>query len=242
VKGLTVEVCESTNQLAKEQGSRGAPHGFWVSAGRQTQGRGRWGREWQSLDGNLFLSVILRPKRSDHWTWIPMCSALSVLETLNRRWPTLRLSIKWPNDLWLNGKKLAGLLCESFSGQSQEPFLVLGLGLNLREAPQGLDQETAALGVQDPQTLELLREEIALRVTQSIDRLDSEGTTWVEALFWRYAQFGKGCGVTWTSADSRAVEGKVDSLGKHGELWVESEGRRLALYAEEIRALRSASD
>lgn len=242
MKGLIVPICESTNQLAKEHGVQGAPHGFWISADRQTEGRGRWGRQWASLEGNLFLSILLRPQRTEHWTWVPMAATLAVLETLHGRWPSLQLSIKWPNDLWLDGKKLAGVLCESFSDQQREPFLVLGLGLNLLHAPESLDQKTAALGVGDSQILSLLREEIAKSIVQATDRLEESGAAWVEELFWRHTHFGKGSLVTWGSDPSGSSQGKVLSLGKHGELWVESEGKRVALYAEEIRGLRSAGD
>ncbi len=249
----TLESCDSTNRLAREAGAQGpdfAPHGSWISARVQTAGRGRWGRQWESQAGNLFLSVILRPARSDHYTWIPMLSALSTVELLAERWPHLALTIKWPNDIWLDGAKLGGLLCETVASSRHPTFLVLGLGLNVRSAPEGLDQATAALSgslaglggdAGAEACLAELRPLLALHIAGSIERLDREGSGFVRELFWKHAHFKPGALIEWTIPESGAKRhGKVLDLGVHGELQVECAGERVSLYAEEIRGLRSA--
>jgi biotin-(acetyl-CoA carboxylase) ligase len=174
-----------------------------------------------------------------------MASALVALEALLERSPELPLTLKWPNDLWLKGRKLGGLLCESVSVGGKEPFLILGLGLNVQHAPTGLDQETASLkefdGESGPEVLESLRKLLSHRITEACNRLDAEGGSWVEALFWKHSHFAKGSAICWQ--DPRTVHalqsGEVSGLGSHGELRVKQEGRVVSLYAEEIRALRS---
>lgn len=249
MQGIYIESCESTSLLVREHAARGAPHGFWISSRTQTAGRGRWGRQWQSQPGNLLISIILRPESGEHWTWIPMLGALSVLELLQEHWKecwnTLPLTIKWPNDLWLGGKKLGGLLCESVSGAGQDTYLVLGLGLNVAYAPGGLDQETACLAeVLGPEiggpgvdaALEWLRPSVAAAIAGDVRRLGREGPGFVEKAFWRHAHFGVGSKVSWTG--NGVSTGRVHSLGPHGELRVESGGAVVPLYAEEIRGLR----
>jgi len=253
LNGVVVQSCESTSLLAREYGSEGAeaaPHGFWVSSREQTGGRGRWGRQWESQRGNLFLSIILRPARptsQEHWTWIPMLGAITTLEILKVRWPALRLTLKWPNDVWLDGKKAGGLLCESIAASGQNTYLVLGLGLNLASAPKGLDQETACLAdvmsdLDVEAELARLRDEVSAKVAQAVRRLEREGPVFVSEAFWRHAHFKVGDSICWARDQSPQgdMQGVVEGLGSFGELWVIADKKRVALYAEEIRGLRSA--
>ncbi|MFN7685933.1 MAG: biotin--[acetyl-CoA-carboxylase] ligase [Oligoflexia bacterium] len=244
--GLVLESCESTSLIARERGVAGAPHGFWVSARTQTLGRGRMGRQWESLDGNLFLSIVLRPRPSGYWTWIPIASAWAVLELLKGRWPELKLSLKWPNDILLSDHKLAGILCESVFKNQNDGFVVLGLGLNVASAPQGLDQKTAALservsglGADDMcQVLDWLRHEGSRTIARAVERIDSEGTAWIVPEFWRHAHYGVGSQVVWEESGIQK-SGKVLELGAFGELVVDCAGQRVSLYSEEIRGFRS---
>src|SRR4051794_23597950 len=94
-----LDSCESTNDCARALGEKGFAHGTWVSARRQTGGRGRLGRSWASIEGNLFLSLIVRIDRKDVWTWIPLAAAAGVVTALRARFENLDIRIKWPNDL-----------------------------------------------------------------------------------------------------------------------------------------------
>lgn len=178
-----------------------------------------------------------------------MLGALTVLELLQEHWrgglSTLPLTLKWPNDLWLGGRKLGGLLCESVSGAGQDTYLVLGLGLNVAHAPGGLDQETACLAeVLGPEiggagvdaALEWLRPSVAAAIAAQVEKLGREGPRFVEQAFWAHTHFGVGAQVSWTG--DGVCTGRVHSLGPHGELRVESGGAVVPLYAEEIRGLR----
>jgi BirA family biotin operon repressor/biotin-[acetyl-CoA-carboxylase] ligase len=244
---LKLESCESTQLIARERGEQGAPHGFWVSSQRQTGGRGRRGNQWVSTPGNLHLSVVLRPARSDHWTWVAIAAAVGTLEVLQSELglgSESGLSIKWPNDLWLDGRKLAGFLCEVCQKRGQPPFLVLGLGLNVGFAPQVSEQHTAALlevlGTPDSgELLSKLQDAVPRAVARACTRLDTEGTSWVSELFWKHSAFKPGARVEWGEAGARQT-GIVRELGPHGELRVEAQGAVVSLYSEEIRGLRSA--
>jgi len=165
-----------------------------------------------------------------------LLGAVSVTELLRDS----RIRIKWPNDLWLEGRKLGGVLGEAVSSGSREPFIVLGIGLNCAHSPEGIDQPTASL--EDAGLADRLREPLARRLAANVERLDGEGSAWLIRAYERLAAFSAGAEIEW-SASGRRECGRVLSLGESGELRVQvSDGSEKRLYAEEIRALRPAGD
>jgi BirA family transcriptional regulator, biotin operon repressor / biotin---[acetyl-CoA-carboxylase] ligase len=114
---------DSTNERAKELIAAGAPHGTLVTADEQTAGRGRQGRVWSApARSSLLMSVVLRDLDERH-AFLPLAAAVAVCEAVQ-----VKAAIKWPNDIWIDGRKLAGILVE---GQPQAGWAVLGVGLNV---------------------------------------------------------------------------------------------------------------
>lgn len=136
----------STNGEAMALAQTGAEHGTVVVAEAQTAGRGRLARTWFSPAGmNLYVSIVVRP-RDPHlpyaeWlSWVPLTTALAAGEaTYTVAGVALRL--KWPNDLLLNDRKVGGILCESGSDRDRQPFVVIGLGLNVNVPPDSFPAE-----------------------------------------------------------------------------------------------------
>ncbi len=131
---------DSTNTHAKELAAQGAPEGTLITAHEQTAGRGRHGNTWQSLEGNLFASIILRPAISaTDVGQLSFLIAVALADTLKSVLPaTANLGLKWPNDILLDGRKCAGILLESEGGnQAALPWVVAGMGVNLAVAPEG---------------------------------------------------------------------------------------------------------
>jgi BirA family biotin operon repressor/biotin-[acetyl-CoA-carboxylase] ligase len=128
----------STNDVARGHAERGEAAGLFVVADAQTAGRGRQGRTWQSPPGNLYASLILRPQR-------PMAEAASLslvvalalaeaVEALSAGRAAPRL--KWPNDVQVEGGKIAGILLEAAAGERGHPlWLVVGIGVNVLWSP-----------------------------------------------------------------------------------------------------------
>ena len=138
-----LDICESTNDEARELVLQGAPTRSWVKARTQSCGRGQHGRVWESsIDGNLYLSMIFRyEKIPPGFNDLPLVVTAAILKTLEHKYPSLSLAIKHPNDLvTLMGKKIGGVLVESTGS-----FAVVGIGVNCTHAPQGLDQPTESL-------------------------------------------------------------------------------------------------
>jgi BirA family biotin operon repressor/biotin-[acetyl-CoA-carboxylase] ligase len=119
---------DSTNTRARELAAAGAPHGIVVTADEQTEGRGRQGRTWTAPAGKALLySALLRPLEERHAT-LPLAVPLAVCAAAEELQPGIECGLKWPNDVWLEERKLAGVLIEA---RPQDGWAVIGIGLNL---------------------------------------------------------------------------------------------------------------
>ena len=125
---------DSTNDAARRLAETGAPAGTVVIADEQTHGRGRRGRVWTTTPGAaLLLSVVFRPPRGAPDPVLTLRLGLAVaqaIETATR----LEVDMKWPNDLQVGGRKVAGLLCEASMERGRLPFLVAGVGINVESS------------------------------------------------------------------------------------------------------------
>jgi len=131
------ETIGSTNDEAKRMAREGAAEGAIVSAERQTAGRGRRGRAWVSPPGNLYASILLRPRcRAATAAQLGFVAALGLADAIGELAPRVTLGCKWPNDLLANGKKVCGILLETEMASGDSPdFVVLGVGVNLASSP-----------------------------------------------------------------------------------------------------------
>lgn len=135
----------STNPDAKRFAEEGEPHGTTVVADRQTAGRGRRGRSWESPAGrSIYFTIVVRPKFApDRASMVTLVMALSVAEAIQEI-TGLDPGIKWPNDIVVNGKKVVGILTEmSMTPEMNEiQFLVAGVGINVNQAgPEEFPEE-----------------------------------------------------------------------------------------------------
>lgn len=134
---LSYDALDSTNEEAKRLAKRGESHGAFVWAKSQTEGRGRYGRPWVSEEGNLFVSVLLSPRCEA--AKAPQLSYVAALAAFDAIAPLLpakhQVSCKWPNDIIVDDKKLAGVLLESFHHEDKL-WVVVGLGVNVDSHPQ----------------------------------------------------------------------------------------------------------
>ncbi|NQW11351.1 MAG: biotin--[acetyl-CoA-carboxylase] ligase [Alphaproteobacteria bacterium] len=135
-----LDTVDSTNTLAKRLAGNGTPDGTVVSARIQTAGRGRHARRWDSPAGNLHWSMVVRPRDDDPPVWsLSMVAALALHELVSRHATAPEsVKIKWPNDVLVDGAKIAGILLESGDGpESGVGWVVVGIGLNITTPPAG---------------------------------------------------------------------------------------------------------
>jgi len=132
---------KSTQDIIKGMADMGQPEGQVVQAAVQTAGRGRHGRVWESQEGNLFLSLLLRPScKAQDVGQLSLIAGLSLVQAIeNFVSDDVALTLKWPNDVLLNGEKCAGLLLETeLTDNGAVRWVALGLGVNVASAPRGL--------------------------------------------------------------------------------------------------------
>ncbi len=128
----------STNDWLAE---RDPPDGTWVRADTQTGGRGRRGRAWVSVPGNLFASVLSRPQSGEGPAQqLSFVAAVALVRALDRWIAPERLSLKWPNDVLLDGVKVAGILLEANAGAT-----IIGFGVNLAGHPEATERPATSL-------------------------------------------------------------------------------------------------
>ena len=127
---------DSTNNYARNAAQQGAPEGTVVVAETQTAGRGRRGRTWFSPAAQgIYMSIILRPVMPlPQLARIPLMAAVALAETL-RAMPGLDARIKWPNDILIHNKKIAGILSEAVADMDGIDYVVVGFGLNINNDP-----------------------------------------------------------------------------------------------------------
>ncbi|WP_297520007.1 biotin--[acetyl-CoA-carboxylase] ligase [Thermococcus sp.] len=134
---IHLDEVDSTNEYAKRIAGN-STEGTVVVAKRQTSGKGRKGRSWASPEGGLWLSVILKPGRID--PRLVFVGALAVVDTLADF--GISSGIKWPNDVWVSGRKIAGILTE---GKGSE-YVILGIGLNVNNpVPEWLRESATSV-------------------------------------------------------------------------------------------------
>jgi BirA family biotin operon repressor/biotin-[acetyl-CoA-carboxylase] ligase len=139
---LSYDELDSTNEEAQRLAQAGGAHGAVIWARKQTQGRGRRGRAWISNDGNLFVSFLLAPHKSlEQLPELSFVAGLAVLDTLQPIVADLcDIALKWPNDVLLDGRKVAGILAESFETPAVADrdacrWTVIGVGMNVEHHP-----------------------------------------------------------------------------------------------------------
>ena len=132
----------STNDVVSELASSGAKHGLAVFAEHQTAGRGRKGNVWEAARGqNLTFSVLLRPEfEMSKWTRISHTTALAVVWAIEPWLPGMKVELKWPNDVYVDGRKVCGILVESKSTSSGS-FVTVGIGLNVNAVVEDFPPE-----------------------------------------------------------------------------------------------------
>jgi len=134
---LHLQTCDSTNARGRELAAAGAPGGTVITAGEQSAGRGRQGRDWVAPAGKALLySAILRPLDERHLL-LPLAVPLAVCEAIERVSGEECL-VKWPNDVWIGGRKCAGVLIEA---RPRDGWAVIGVGLNVSIRPEEFPRE-----------------------------------------------------------------------------------------------------
>lgn len=221
----------STNERARALAAAGAPHGTLVTADEQSAGRGRQGRSWVAPPGRALLMSLVVRGLGESASMLPLAAAVAVCEACERA-ARVECAIKWPNDVWICGRKVSGILVE---GRPQEGWAVLGIGLNVSTARGEFPAELrdtatslAAAGGGAPSSpdavLPLLLEALAAR-------LGDHDAAILAA--WRPRDALRGRTVRWADGSGTAA-----GITDEGSLVVETGSGRAELGAGEVHLLR----
>jgi len=206
----------STNDRARVLAAAGAPHGALVTASEQSAGRGRQGRTWAAPPGHsLLCSVLIR----DPARLLPLAAGVAVAEVVGAD-----AQVKWPNDVLVGGRKIAGILVE---GRPQERWAVLGIGLNvavrMEDLPAELHERATTMGL-GPEALE----DVLARLLRALERWTAADSGAVlAAVRERDALLGRQ--IRWA-----AGEGEGAGIDGDGRLVVLTRSGRVALDAGEV--------
>lgn len=186
MSGMLVRLDEvlSTQDELHHLAAEGAPEGTAVVARRQTGGRGSRGRAWSSPEGGLWLSVLWRPRPGDDPHLLSLRAGLAVAELLEGVGGLPAVQLKWPNDIMVGDRKAGGLLCEARWHGAELSWVVLGLGLNVQNAPPAdARMPPASLAEWRP---DLDPDGLAAPMAEVLARLGGRGTLTAEELAaWR---------------------------------------------------------
>jgi BirA family biotin operon repressor/biotin-[acetyl-CoA-carboxylase] ligase len=213
-------VTDSTNERAKELAATGAPHGTLVTADEQTAGRGRQGRQWTAPPRSaVLMSLVLRELDE----MLPLAAAVAIADAISAE-----AAIKWPNDVWIDGRKVAGILVE---GRPQEGWAVLGVGLNVTTEtfPDELVATATSLRLSG---IEADAESVLGNLLRSLAGwLGAPPARVLDA--WRSRDALKGERVRWSGG-----EGVASGIDDSGALVVETSTGPVTLDAGEVHLLR----
>jgi BirA family biotin operon repressor/biotin-[acetyl-CoA-carboxylase] ligase len=215
-------VCDSTNDRARRLAATGFPSGTIVTADAQRSGRGRSGRSWEAKAGKAVLySALLRPLAPNH-RLLPLAVPIAVAEAAEAV-AKVKCEVKWPNDVWIDGRKVAGVLIEA---RPEDGWAVIGVGINVAtepsEFPSALQATATSLGsdITVAETIDALNERLGYWVA-------AEESEVLEAFRERDALRGRG--ISWDDG-----EGTAEGVDEQGNLVVATDSGEVSLGAGEV--------
>ncbi len=220
---VSLQRIDSTNAEALRRAAEGAPHGTVIMAEEQTAGRGRRGNRWLSAPGNLYMTILVRPPEECAFAQLSFVAAVALGEAMD---PETDFRFKWPNDLMVGGRKIAGILIEADEGAA-----AVGIGVNTARTPERVRETAADLGG---------RRDAAALSANVCETFDRWYRRWLVKGFgpvreaWLARATGLGGHVTARSGD-RTLSGRFERLTAEGAMvLVDSSGREREIAAGEV--------
>jgi len=231
---IRFEELDSTNSEAHRRTENGEQGPLWISAARQSTGRGRRGKVWDSGQGNLAATLLLRPQaQSAVIGQLSFVAALAAADMAQHFAPDAAIQVKWPNDVLGNGRKLAGILLESGEDAGGR-WLAIGIGVNLASFPSGTEFPAtclAELGLAAPSSEDALTI-LAARFAHWYDVWMNEGFGTVRAA-WLTRAGGLGKSIR-ARLPNQTHEGVFEGIDAAGALLLNEQGKIRAIAAGEV--------
>ena len=241
---LVFEETDSTNERAADLGRSGARGGIAIFAERQTAGRGRFGRRWESAAHlGLWFSLLLRPALPlALWPRLTTWAAVALAHAIEATLP-VRATIKWPNDVLIDGRKVAGILIETGVDHAGEQFAVVGIGVNVNHEAEHFPEELrpVATSLRLAARREVHRPAFATTALRELEawsaRLGGDFTSIVAEATRRSSLLGQRIAV---HAGGSVIEGIAEALDDGGQLLMREAGGTLRTLGAGEVTLRPA--
>jgi len=234
---LIREECASTNDELRKLASQGAAEGLVLLARRQTAGRGRRGAAWFAPSAeSLAFTILLRPKAPKScWPRLALAAGVAVAEALDAQ--GLESGIKWPNDVWVHGRKISGILVEAGAD-----FVLVGIGININTADFPAEVAEIAtslrLATGRPHSRSVVLAEVVRRFAVRSAQIDSDFPVLLAAVRSRCVLTGREVRLTTSQG---LLRGTVAGISPEGALLLETpQGVQALLQADEIRLVTQA--
>lgn len=231
----------STNEEAVELAKKGVEEGTVVLAKEQTRGRGRKERYWHSPEGGLWFSTVLYPDiEPSSAMMVTMCASIAIAQAL-RRISSVDACIKWPNDVMVRGKKIAGVLTEMHASTKGFRYVVVGIGINVNN-PIPEELEDRAVSLKDVCDSEIDPEELLPCVLKEMDilyRMIAEGRYQEMISMWLDNTDMIGMKVRVTR-ECDVVYGQVSGIDEVGRLLVDVDGEVIRVVTGDVEVIRGS--
>ena len=238
------DTIDSTNQFAKTLAVKGEPEGTLVYAETQTAGRGRWGRTWDSTyRKGLWFSIVLRPAvKMEQATLLTLLAATSIAAGIEKILG-IGVCVKWPNDLFVQNKKVGGVLLETSQRQNQMPYVVMGVGLNVCQTKEDFspDIQKSASSLEMVSGLKIDRislfADLLYQLEQDYQRSQREGFDFI-LNEWTDRNSILDADITFKISD-RNIRGRVKGFQPNGDLLlIRPDGRQETYRSSDVCEVR----
>lgn len=235
---------DSTILEARRRAERGDVAPVWLIAKRQTAGRGRRGRAWTSHDGNLMATLLFTTGQAPQQiALLGFATGVALGETIDAVAGAGTAQLKWPNDVFIRGSKVSGIMLDSGSLQSTQTWVALAFGVNLADAPENIDQATICLrdilppDAPAPEPLTFLAA-FRPRLEMWSARIVSEGFDPLRAA-WLQRAYGMGQEARVVQGET-TLEGRIAGLSSRGELELDTAAGRRLIAAGDVFLAKAA--
>ena len=222
VEVLRLEEVDSTNAEARRRAEAGETGPLWITARRQTAGRGRRGRSWETGAGNLAATLLTATAKPPvEAAQVAFVAALAVADLALAYVPDALVRLKWPNDVLVDGRKLSGVLIESGTRADGRLWLAVGVGVNLKSGPVAADRPATTLadhlraGVAAPPTPDAALDVLAKAFDRRFETWERYGFEPICTAWTARAELGRACTVR---LDRETMEGVAEALDTDGAL------------------------
>lgn len=223
----------STQDIARDKIVKGADPGLLIVAKTQTDGRGRYGNKWHSLDGGLYLTAVFRLKK--RVCLLPILAGVAVAEAIEY-FAGIESELKWPNDVLIGGRKVGGVMAESAWSGGEPEFVLLGIGVNLNNPPPENIPDTTSLCLELGRTIDIegFLNNLIERLDYNLQLLDADPEELIRS--WRRLSLTLGKEVDVEDESGEFVRGLAIDIDQDGALVLMTESGQKRVISGSLRS------